>query len=91
MKDHFRVFVEDLRRLGPLVAVSFALVVNMENLMHLLKGQLNLAYAAERFALALALGVVAIRGLTTLLLRYGRQAALNEPERTEEPIGTRSA
>ena len=84
MKRNFIDLVEDVRRLGPLLAVSFALIVNVANIMHVLDGELSLASGAERFAAALAIGVIGTRAITNLLLRYGRQVALSEAEQGEK-------
>ncbi|HLI16005.1 MAG TPA: hypothetical protein VKV23_08150 [Acidimicrobiales bacterium] len=83
-------FAADVARLGPLVALGFAVAVNVENLAHVLDAQLSVAAALWRFALALALGLGAVRLLTRVLLAYARQAAGREEDGMEAARGPAS-
>jgi|GEM_PF-5408101 hypothetical protein len=84
MRQRLALFANDVTRLGPLIAVVLATLVNAPSLLEALRGEVTIEGALWRFALAFALAVVAVRLVGNLLLRYGQQVAemqhLDEPE-----------
>ncbi|HUZ21469.1 MAG TPA: hypothetical protein VMU75_12935 [Acidimicrobiales bacterium] len=84
MHRRLALFANDVTRLGPLIAVVLATLVNAPSLLEAIRGAVTIETALWRFAVAFGLAVVTVRLVGNLLLRYGQQVAemqhMDDPE-----------
>ena len=88
MKHRFVTFGVDVWRFTPLAAVAIAVLVNAVNLRNVLDGQLSALDGLARFALAFFLALVAVGGISRMLIAYAHQLAQSEHDAGEDKPGS---
>ncbi|MCU1492024.1 MAG: hypothetical protein JWM85_3429 [Acidimicrobiaceae bacterium] len=89
MRERAALFHLDVVRLGPLLAVVLAVVVNLPSLIGALDGRVTVVTALFRLAVALGLSLAAVSLVSRLLLRYTRDAISKPPAVGEKIEGNR--
>lgn len=82
-------FANDIARYGPLASLALATAVCLPSLGEFVAGHLASRSALERYALALVLSFLAVRGLSRLVITYARRNLAAETELVGDPNAAR--